>query len=799
MKDFPVVRIAIVFVLGIFSQKFISVPAEYIFIPGALLIFSLLPVLKEKFYGKLSPFLTALTLIMIIMVGNVLIQKNEYKINHFFAKIYRAKNVIVVGEIVKIDLKRESELLFYVQTDTVQSDEFFVNDKIKLLCKFRDEVVNINILYDNLKPGNRVNLNGTFYKGREKRNPGEFDYNNYLHSKGITGILFIDTISCVRIVSNEKSAVKNIIHQARKSIDAQIRKYHSTETSSLLRGLLLADRREIDYDTKNQFINAGVIHVLAVSGLHVGYIVLIFLLVFGRFSLFLRSILTVIGLLCFMLITGVPPSVFRATLMTIILIVSFLLNRSTNLINSIAIAAIIILTVDPNEIYNPGFQLSFAAVLSIAIIYPIIEKFISIFNIKNKAFKYVLLFIAFSISAQVGTFPFTLFYFNKFSVIAILTNLLVIPSIGMIIAVALFTLSVSVFLPFIAVYYAAANDLITKFVLEVIRFSGSLNYSHVVVNQYSIIDVILFYFFLTVFLFTFFRFKRFIPKLILTVMLILNIYFFSSLNDEDLLPENVLSVFMIDIGQGDSYLIKFPNGKTALIDAGNTTFYFDNGERVIIPLLNYLGIEKVDYAFVSHIDSDHHAGFVSLILARKIKTVYKPEVDSALSKDRRFEKFLNEFELPINYYSRETLKIGNVNLYFLNYDKFINSTALETNNRSGVIKLNYGNTSFLFTGDLEKSAENEYAKRYKHFLDSDVLKVSHHGSKTSTSNEFLNFVSPEISLISAGINNSFGHPAEEVLTRLNRFKSKILRTDLNGAVLLRSDGNDIEIIKWKNL
>jgi competence protein ComEC len=174
-------------------------------------------------------------------------------------------------------------------------------------------------------------------------------------------------------------------------------------------------------------------------------------------------------------------------------------------------------------------------------------------------------------------------------------------------------------------------------------------------------------------------------------------------------------------------------------------------------------------------------------------------VDSALSKDRRFEKFLNEFELPINYYSRETLKIGNVNLYFLNYDKFINSTALETNNRSGVIKLNYGNTSFLFTGDLEKSAENEYAKRYKHFLDSDVLKVSHHGSKTSTSNEFLNFVSPEISLISAGINNSFGHPAEEVLTRLNRFKSKILRTDLNGAVLLRSDGNDIEIIKWKNL
>ena len=799
MRDFPAVRIAIAFVFGILSQKFISVPAEYIIIPVVPLILSMLPAFREKFYNKLSLLFTALALITIIMVGNTHIQKNEYKTNQFFENIYRAKNVSVTGEIVKIDLKRESELLFYIQTDTIRSDDFFVNDKIKLLCKFRDEVVNINELYDNLKPGNKVNLNGTFYKGREKRNPGEFDYSNYLHSKGITGIIFIDTISCVRVVQNDISAVKNIIHQARKSIDGQIRKYHSAETASLLRGLLLADRREIDYETKNQFVNAGVIHVLAVSGLHVGYIVLIFFLVFGRFSLFLRSILTVIGLLCFMLITGVPPSVFRATLMAVILIVSFLLNRSTNLINSIAIAAIIILTVDPNEIYNPGFQLSFTAVLSIAIIYPIIEQFISKLKIENKAFRYVLLFIAFSFSAQVGTFPLTLFYFNKFSVIALLTNLLVIPTIGAIIAVALFTLVISAVLPFVAVYYASANDLITNFILDVIRSSGGLRFSHVNVNQYSVADVFIFYLFVTVFLTVFFRFNRLIPKLILSILLVINIYLYTSLDDEELLPKNELSIFMIDIGQGDSYLIKFPNGKTALIDAGNAAFYFDNGERVIIPLLNYLGIEKIDYAFVSHIDSDHHAGFVSLILEGKIKTVYKPALDTSLSKDKRFEKFLNEFDLPVKYYGTETLKIGNVNLYFLNYNKFINSRELETNNRSGVIKLNYGNTSFLFTGDLEKSAENEYSKRYKHFLDSDVLKVSHHGSKTSTSYEFLNFVTPEISLISSGINNSFGHPAEEVLRRLNRFKSKILRTDLNGAVLLRSDGNEIEIIKWKNL
>jgi competence protein ComEC len=799
MKDFPAVRIVIAFVLGILSQRFIALPVELIFIPVFLLIISLLPALKEIIYRKYGYVFTVLTIIMIVMLGNVLIQISLIPSNQFFDKIYRFKNISATGKIIKIDLKRESELLFYTETDSIKSDDFFVKDKVELLCKFRDEIENINRLYDQLKPGYEVKISGTFYKGREQRNPGEFNYNEYLNSKGITGILLIDTISNIQVVSDEASSFINIIHQVRKTLDEQIEKYHSPETASLLRGLLLADRREIDYETKNQFINAGVFHVLAVSGLHVGYIVLIFLLIFGRFNLFLRSILTIVGLICFMLITGVPPSVFRATLMAVILIIAFLLNRSTNLINSIAIAALIILTVDPNEIYNPGFQLSFAAVLSIAIIYPLIERNISKLRLQNKALSYILLFIAVSFSAQVGTFPFTLLYFNKFSTIALLTNLLVIPAIGFIIGIALFTLAISIVFPFIAAYYASANDLITKFILEVIHFTGRLDFSHVVVNQYSITDLIIFYFFITVFLTSIFYFKKFIPKLILTVLIVFNIFIFSSLDDEELLPENVLSVFMIDIGQGDSFLIKFPNSKTALIDAGNTNFYFDNGERVIIPLLEYLDIDKIDYAFVSHIDADHYAGFVSLILDGKIKTVYKPKIDTSLSKDMRFEKFLNDFEIPITYYSKETLKIGNVNLYFLNYDKFINSTELESNNRSGIIKLTYGKSSFLFTGDLEKSAEKEYANKYKHFLDSDVLKVSHHGSKTSTSKEFLNFVTPDFSLISAGINNSFGHPTNEVLLRLNSFKSKILRTDLDKAVLLRSDGNKIESVNWKKL
>ncbi len=579
-------------------------------------------------------------------------------------------------------------------------------------------------------------------------------------------------------------------------IDNQIKKINSPETAALLRGLLLADRGEIDYETKTQFINAGVVHVLAVSGLHVGYIILIFLFLFGRFNLYLRSILTIIGLICFMLVTGVPPSVFRATVMSIVLIIAILTNRSTNLINSISIAAVIILAFNPNEIYNPGFQLSFAAVLAIGIILPYMNSLIDKWNLQNKFYRYVILFCAVSLSAQIGTLPFTLFYFNKFSVIALFTNLIVIPMIGVIVASGIISLIISLIIPFIAIYFAAANDLIVSGVLYLIKFSGNLSFSYISITNYSLTDLIIFYLMLTILLYFLPRFETTKSKILLLILIVTNTFIYSRADDSELLPDNYLNVFMIDVDQGDSFLIKFPDGQTALIDAGNATNSFDNGERVILPLLNYLGIKKIDYGIVTHIDSDHYGGFVSLVLAGIIKQIFKPELDSTLSKDKRFEEFIRESGVTVHYFQEQKLEIGNTNLYFI-YDKNLkNISSNSTNDRSGVFKLVYGNTSFLFTGDLEKRIEKFYSKKYKSFLDSDVLKVGHHGSKTSSSEEFLDYVTPKISLISAGYKNKFGHPVKEVIERLQDEGSIIYRTDLQKAILLRSDGYSIKLINW---
>lgn len=798
MKDYPAIKVAIFFVTGILSQKFFSVSFEIIIIAFILISLAMLPAIKRLTRWKAEFFVSVTTFVMIVFVGNIIVQPFNAELRNPFEKIYRLKDAELTGTISKIDLRRKTELAFYTITDSIFTTGFRAKGNFKFLCRFKGPDESIRTLYERLKPGNKIKLKGIYYRGREERNPGEFDYDAYLRSQGITGIFLVDTISNVQILSGESFFFSNIIHQVRKAIDEQIRKYHSPQTASLLRGLLLADRREIDYETKTDFINAGVIHVLAVSGLHVGYIVLIFFLFLGRFNLLLRSGITVAGLICFMLLTGVPASVFRATLMAVILIVAFLLNRSTNLINSIAIAALIILCVSPEEIYNPGFQLSFSAVLSIAIIYPVIEKFILKTGIKSKLLKSFLLFTGVSLSAQVGTIPFTLLYFNKISTVALLTNLLVIPAIGIIIGVAVFTLILSVILPFLAVYYGAANDLFSSMILSVISFSGRTDFSHIVIHQYSIKDLIVFYL-LAACLFIFFKkIKRIVPGLIFITVITGNIVLLSSLDDQELMPEGVLSIFMLDVGQGDSFLIKFPDGKTALIDAGNTTIYFDNGERVVLPLLNYLGIKKIDYAFISHIDSDHYAGFISLILEGRINQVFKPAVDTTLSKDLRFEKFLKDFNVPLYYYRQEKLDIGGVNLYILNFGKFIDSKELTTNDRSGVIKMVYGKNSFLFTGDIGRFAELEYAGKYRNFMDSDVLKVAHHGSQTSSSGEFLEFVTPGISLISAGINNNFGHPSEEVLIRLADLNSTVLRSDLQKAILLRSDGNKIKVVQWSD-
>ncbi len=386
-------------------------------------------------------------------------------------------------------------------------------------------------------------------------------------------------------------------------------------------------------------------------------------------------------------------------------------------------------------------------------------------------------------------------YFRKLSIISLASNLIVIPLVGLVILIAIVTLLISIISPFIAGIYAAANELFTFTLFKLIKTAGNLDYSFIWVRNFSIYDTLIFYSFLILFLFFYKRFQSAAAKFSLLFLVIINFFLFSELDNKELLQSGELNILMVDVGQGDSFLIYFPDGKTALIDAGPAYPYFDAGERILIPLLDYLGINKIDYGFISHLDIDHYGGFVSLIHNNRIKEIYKPVLDSTDTNDMKLEKYLSQNKISFSYYHKEILKLNNIRIYFLN--NRLNKTNSK-NNRCGVTKIVYGKNSFLFTGDAELKREKLLVKEYNSFLESGLLKVSHHGSSSGTSAEFLNAVKPHISLISAGIGNKYGHPSVKTLGRLREAKSEIYRTDKLGAVFLRSNGESINLINWKN-
>ncbi len=794
MNNYPLIKFVLIFICGLLFQSIFQLNEFILLCLTSFYIIILLTlfIIKNQRLSSLNQFVLVLALFFVSAFYYSSFHKSKviYPFENFS---YR--NVMVTGKVTNIDLIKENRLVFYLTSDSIIFQNYVEKRKINFQCLLNDSKKRLNEKYDSLKIGSYVEITGNILRPRNKRNPGEFDFEYYLNHNQIHALLSIKNASNIKIISYPHFNLSNTILEIRKRVDNVLAKFHNKNTTALLRGLLLADRSLIDYEIKSEFINSGVVHILAVSGLHVGFISLIFIFLFQRLNIFLKYSFTIIGLILFTILTNAPPSVVRATIMGIVIILSLMSGRKYNSFNAVSISAFIILLINPDELFYSSFQLSFAAVISILIFYPILKSAIHQLNIKSNFIQNIFLFAALSIAAQIGTIPFVLIYFNKLSIISLIANLIVIPLVGFIIGLGIFTIIISFISPLICSYYASANELLTYILYFITNKLGNLPIAYLPVTGFSVIDMIIYYTSIAAIIYLWKKFQSMKAKIIMIILLTFNFILWSKLDNVNYLPDNYLSIMVIDVGQGDSYLFRFPDGQTALIDAGNANKYFDNGKRIIMPLIEYLGIKKIDYAFISHIDYDHYRGFLSLIKNNKIKFVYKPPLDSMDKEDKNFETFLKQYSIPFKYYSKNILNIGNVRIYILNDSLYYNNS----NDRSGVLKIKYGKTSFLFTGDISKKAEINYVKKYNKFLQSDLLKVSHHGSKTSTSNIFLNYVKPKYAVISAGISNTFNHPDKEVVERLTERNIKIFRTDKEGAVLFQSDGNNIQNINWKKL
>lgn len=797
MKDYPLVKFAVYFIMGIILQKYYSLQPVFYYLIIVTAIIILIALIRIK--SKDSVLISLIAGIVILLSGNFIAR--QYYANQILLpkNIYRMKGIKVFGTIDNIELNKNKGIVFYLTSDSIRYRENKTDLKTKFICRLNlQNKSEIDSIYALLNIGNKVKISGNFDISNGKGNPGEFDFGKYLRSKGISGTISCNNSRDISIINYSKDNFQNIVFSARKYLDNRISSLHNAQAASLIKGLVLADRSEINQETKTEFINTGVMHVLAVSGLHVGYIIVIFYFLFGRLNIYFRSIMVLLGIIIFMILTGLPSSVVRAVIMAGVIIISNLTNRYSNLFNSLALAAILILFFVPGEIFNPGFQLSFVSVFSIGTIYPFLQSNINLLKINSKVVKNLLKLAAMSLSAQIGTLPFILIYFNKLSLTALFANIIVIPVIGLIVGIALFTIVLSFILPYLATLSALTNNIICALLFRFIHAAGELKYSFIWIRGFTLTDAIIFYSLILLLFAGYKYFNKLISKIIFISLILADIIMYCPIEERLNFPKNILSVFMVDVGQGDSFLIRFPNGKTGLVDAGPATTYFDTGEKIIIPLLEYFNISRINYAFISHFDIDHYGGIVSLINNDKIEKVFITEIDSSSEKEKLFMRFLNKKKVHYETYKRKIFTVGNTRIYFLNDLPKHLGKKVTSNNRSGFFKIVYGKISMLYTGDIDETGESYYSSMDKDIIASDILKISHHGSGKGSSEKFLNLVRPKIGLISVGIKNKFGHPSAEVINRLKKINSKIYRTDRDGGVILITDGESIHPLNWNN-
>lgn len=702
----------------------------------------------------------------------------------------------IEGIITDPPQKKTYNIQFVIEAELIKTERDSTGVFGGVLVSIPRENVSDKFL-DSLEYGVQVLLSGQLVLAGTARNPGEFDMRRYLEVNDIYARLYLNGRE--DIVIQQKTGnwfLSYIIYPLRKNIAENLDKFVGGEEAKFLKGIIVGDRSEIPFETKEAFINSGVMHILAVSGLHVGMIILIVisLLTALRLPEKPKIITTCLILIFFIFLTGQSPSVVRASVMGVILLSSFLLERKIDVYNSLAVAAIILLFFDAKQLFHPGFQLSFAAVISIVLLYPKIssvEKFIPL-NIRQlNATKFLIGLAAVSISAAIGTLPFTSYYFGKISIIGLAANLLVVPLTGIVLALGITTTVFSFVSSWLGSMFAETAKSAAGLLLCLVDVFGNWKHSFVHSNI-TLFSGLLFYGFI-IFLFTLKR-EVIIKRSIFFLLIISNIFLYNFIFFGG---EHKLRATFIDVGQGDAIFLEFPNGKNMLVDGGSRTLFRDAGQRFIAPFLTRKGIFKIDFVVNSHPHHDHLGGIPYIMRNFKIGKIIDAGSFEKSNIFKEYKHLIDSSKINYQIVKRgETIDIADeVRVYVLHpSEEFDTTDVYDLNNQSLTMKIVYGKTELLLTGDAEKATEAKLIDQYKEFLEVDILKCGHHGSETSSSKEFIESTKPLVSVISVGYANKFNHPSKNVLNNLRRKNIKVYRTDLQGAIVFESDG-----VKWKDV
>ena len=641
-----------------------------------------------------------------------------------------------IGEILDVKIKNE-KITIKLNTD----EKILINYYIKK-----------NENYSNLKIGSIIKVEGKLDYPKKNTNFNLFNYKNYLLSEKIYFVLTANKITYIKDTDNIFFKAKNLL----------INYINNFKTKDYT--FILGNTSLLEQDTKESFQNNGISHLFAVSGMHITLIstLLMYLLKKITKNHDISYIITIFILLFYTFITNFSSSILRAFLLFLLIYINKKFKFNLKTIEIIMLILLILLMYNPFYIYSIGFKFTFI----ISIILILFSKKIN--NFKNYFSKLLMTsLISFFISL-----PIVINNFFEINLISPLLNLIFVPFISIII----FPFSlISLIFPFLDnTFY-----IIVKFMENISIYINNTLSINIIIGKMNLIMIVIYYL-LTLICLN----KVLVKKYIYVLPIITLILIYSNIN---YFNKNLI-VTMLDVGQGDSLMIAFPNNKgNILIDTGGivnfTKTNYEISTSTIIPYLKSIGIKKINYLVLTHGDFDHMGEAINFVNNFKVdKVILNCGSYNDLEKD--LIKVLDKKK--IEYYSCiKELNIDNNKLYFLNTKEYDNE-----NDNSNVIYTELYGYKFMFMGDAGVGKEKDILNKYN-LSNIDVLKVGHHGSKTSSSKSFINETNPKYSIISVGKNNRYGHPNKEVLNNLEN--SKIYRTDQVGSIMFKIKNNKLKI------
>lgn len=775
----------------VFAVSFISGIAAYNFFPFFPISIITLCILTTLLLSRSEDKKKRLLIILTFAFGFLY----DFIRHENLPEIKIPDEVFIEGTVVDVpDVSRE-KIRFTL--DEVYINETSVHGKVRMFVLperfFKDGDV---LEYFLPSFGDRISAIAKLREPGLFRNPDVYSYD--LKKKGIVAIGYIRQMQIV----NKGKGVLAWINKKRQRLGRIIDNSLSEESASFHRAIIPGLKGKIGQDMRDSFSSTGLAHLLSISGTHFGLLAFIIfkivkmvvkflpVRILTRMTLYVTPtqiaiILTLPLLIFYALLSGTSTPTVRSLIMIFIYMFALFLGRRDQWLNSLAIAAIIILLWQPNALFDLSFQLSFVAVLSIGYV---LERN-SGYRIENsesrqlikKILEKVKTVTLITIAAVLGTAPIVTLVFKQFPLISPITNLIVTPLVCFII------LPLGFFTGFIALLFNMSSmplneltDSITHFTLNLTKAFSNIPYSNLHVPNPSFIIIVLYLLSLIFIIKSKFKW-RFLPLVFITSFYLATPYFS---NDH-------FRITFLDVGQGDASLVELPDNKIMLIDGG--AYDPDIGRMVIAPYLWSKGIGQIDFMVLSHPHPDHYGGFIYILDNFKVREVWLN--GRMVSDAEEFFQKIQEKKVPYRVLRRgDVFEAKDYKIYILHpYDEFYTDSPRggfsNQNNDSMVLKIESSDISILFTGDIEIETEEDLIYLGK-WLKSDIIKVPHHGGKTSSSERFLKIVSPKIAVVSAGKNNPFNHPHREIIERYKSAGVRLFRTDMHGAVIITlKDGN----------